>query len=64
MASTWGIKMVINEMAKFWVSLFEMIVYKTTGKLLSDNTAVVSVLKALKPWVLFNPKIPQNNMNN
>lgn len=48
MKSTWGRKMIINEMAKFWVSLFEMVSYKITGKLLSDNTIAMSVIKSLK----------------
>ena len=46
--TSWGRKMIINEMAKFWVSLFEMVSYKITGKLLSDNPIAMSVMKSLK----------------
>ena len=45
-------KIVIREMIKFWGSIFEMTVYKTTGKLFGDN----SFHKVLKTRVnhLFN----------
>jgi len=48
-----GRKMIFNEMVKFWGSILELGVYKTTGNLISDRTLYLKLKKFIRTWVLF-----------
>lgn len=46
-------KMIFHEMIKFWGSIIEMCVYKSTGNLISDIPTYIRIKKFASSWILF-----------
>ena len=46
-------KMIFNEMIKFWGSVVELCVYKSTGNLISDIPTYIRIKKFVSSWILF-----------
>jgi len=48
-----GKKTVFNEMVKFWGSIVELMIYKITGRLVSDSFFYLQLKKHIHQWILF-----------